>query len=98
LASLPNVPTLAESGIVSLKGFESAVTYGLLAPSATPKTSVRELETQVLKVASGAEFQQRLASEGAVAKLGGSDEYARLIKLESVKWAQVVTISGATAE
>jgi tripartite-type tricarboxylate transporter receptor subunit TctC len=98
LASLPNVPTLAESGIVSLKGFESAVTYGLLAPSATPKTSVRELETQVLKVASGAEFQQRLVSEGAVAKLGGSDEYARLIKLESVKWAQVVTISGATAE
>jgi tripartite-type tricarboxylate transporter receptor subunit TctC len=98
LASLPNVPTLSESGLGSLKGFESTVTYGLLAPAATPKAIVRELETQVLKVASSTEFQQRLISEGAVAKLGGSDEYARLIKLESAKWAQVVTISGATAE
>jgi tripartite-type tricarboxylate transporter receptor subunit TctC len=98
LASLPNVPTLSESGLGSLKGFESTVTYGLLAPAATPKAIVRELETQVLKVASSPEFQQRLISEGAVAKLGGSDEYARLIKLESTKWGQVVTISGATAE
>jgi tripartite-type tricarboxylate transporter receptor subunit TctC len=98
LASLPNVPTLAESGIVSLKGFESTVTYGLLAPAGTPKATVRELEAQVLKVAGTTEFQQRLVSEGAVAKLGGGDEYARLIKLESAKWAQVVTISGATAE
>jgi tripartite-type tricarboxylate transporter receptor subunit TctC len=98
LASLPSVPTLAESGIISLKSFESTVTYGLLVPSLTPRATVRELEAQVLKVASGAEFQQRLVSEGAVAKLGGSDEYARLIKLESAKWAQVVTISGATAE
>jgi tripartite-type tricarboxylate transporter receptor subunit TctC len=98
LTSLPNVPTLSESGLASLKGFESTVTYGLLAPVATPKAIVRELEAQVLKVANTAEFQQRLVSEGAVAKLGGVDEYARLIKLESVKWAQVVSISGATAE
>jgi tripartite-type tricarboxylate transporter receptor subunit TctC len=98
LPSLPNVPTLAESGLPSLKSFESTVTYGLLAPSATPKAIVRELEAQVLKVANSAEFQLRLANEGAVSKLGGIDEYARLIKLESAKWAQVVTISGATAE
>jgi tripartite-type tricarboxylate transporter receptor subunit TctC len=98
LASLPNVPTLAESGLVSLKGFESTVTYGLLAPSATSKATVRELEAQVLKVAGTTEFQQRLVSEGAVAKLGGSDDYAKLIKFESTKWAQVVAISGATAE
>jgi tripartite-type tricarboxylate transporter receptor subunit TctC len=98
LPSLPNVPTLAESGLPSLKNFESTVTYGLLAPSATPKVIVRELEAQVLKVANSTEFQLRLANEGAVSKLGGIDEYARLIKLESAKWAQVVTISGATAE
>jgi tripartite-type tricarboxylate transporter receptor subunit TctC len=98
LASLPNVPTLSESGLASLKGFESTVTYGLLAPAATPKAIVRELEAQVLKVTSSLDFQQRLITEGAVAKLGGSEEYARLIKLESAKWGQVVTVSGATPE
>jgi tripartite-type tricarboxylate transporter receptor subunit TctC len=98
LPSLPNVPTLSESGVATLKGFESTVTYGLLAPSATPKPIIRELEIQILKVAGSNDFLQRLVSEGAVSKLGGSDEYARLIKLESAKWAQVVTLSGATAE
>jgi tripartite-type tricarboxylate transporter receptor subunit TctC len=76
----------------------SIVTYGLLAPTATSKAIVRKLEAQVLKVTSSADFQQRLITEGAVAKLGGSEEYARLIKLESAKWGQVVTISGATPE
>jgi tripartite-type tricarboxylate transporter receptor subunit TctC len=94
LPTLPSVPTLSESGLAALKGFESTVTYGLLAPAATPKPIIRELETQVLKVASTSDFLQRLVNEGAVAKLGGSDEYARLIKLESAKWAQVVTQSG----
>jgi tripartite-type tricarboxylate transporter receptor subunit TctC len=98
LASLPNIPTLAESGLVSLKNFESTVTYGLLAPSATPKAIIRDLEVQVLKVAGTNEFQQRLVSEGAIAKLGNSDEYQKLIKAESTKWAQVVMVSGATAE
>jgi tripartite-type tricarboxylate transporter receptor subunit TctC len=98
LTSLPNVPTLSESGLASLKGFESTVTYGLLAPAATPKAIVRELEAQVLKVTSSSDFQQRLITEGAVAKLGGSEEYARLIKLESAKWGQVVTVFGATPE
>jgi tripartite-type tricarboxylate transporter receptor subunit TctC len=98
LPTLPNIPTLSESGLPALKNFESTVTYGLLAPAATPKPIVRELETQILKVASSSDFLERLVSEGAVAKLGGSEEYARLIKLESAKWAQVVTISGATAD
>jgi tripartite-type tricarboxylate transporter receptor subunit TctC len=98
LASLPNVPTLSESGLATLKGFESTVTYGLLAPAATPKPTIRQLEAHLLKVAGTSDFIQRLVSEGAVAKLGGSEEYAQLIKVESAKWAQVVTLSGATAE
>jgi tripartite-type tricarboxylate transporter receptor subunit TctC len=98
LPSLPSIPTLSESGLASLKGFESTVTYGLLAPAATPKLNIRELEVQILKVAGTNEFIQRLVSEGAVSKLGASDEYARLIKTETAKWAQVVALSGATAE
>jgi tripartite-type tricarboxylate transporter receptor subunit TctC len=98
LPSLPQVSTLAESGLSSLKGFESIVTYGLLAPAGTPAAKVRELEGQILKAATSSEFQQRLITEGAVSMLGGSAEYARLIKSESSKWAEVVRLSGASAE
>ncbi|MGF6349169.1 Bug family tripartite tricarboxylate transporter substrate binding protein [Variovorax sp. W2I14] len=98
LPSLPDVPTVAESGLRELAGFESTLTYGLLAPRGTPDAVVKELATQMLKVAGDKEFQSRLDVEGAVPLLGGPAEYAALISRESEKWAAIVKSSGATAQ
>ncbi|MCR6479679.1 tripartite tricarboxylate transporter substrate binding protein [Variovorax sp. ZS18.2.2] len=98
LPSLPDVPTVAESGLRELAGFESTLTYGLLAPRGTPDALVKELAAQMLKVAGDKEFQSRLDVEGAVPLLGGPAEYAALISRESEKWAGIVRISGATAQ
>lgn len=98
LPSLPDVPTVAESGVQGLAGFESTLTYGILAPRGTPDTLVKELSGQMLKVAATDEFQSRLGVEGAVPLLGGSAEYASLISKESAQWAEIVKISGATVE
>jgi len=98
LPSLPDVPTVAESGVQGLAGFESTLTYGILAPRGTPDALVRELSGQMLKVAATDEFQSRLGVEGAVPLLGGSAEYAALIRKESAQWAEIVKISGATVE
>jgi len=92
------VPTIAESGIAGLSGFESTLTYGLLAPRNTPDALVKELASQILKVAASAEFQSKLGVEGAVPLLGGPADYAGLIRKESVKWAEIVKLSGATVE
>jgi tripartite-type tricarboxylate transporter receptor subunit TctC len=98
LPSLPEVPTVAESGVAGLAGFESTLTYGILAPRNTPAAVVKELAEQMLKIAATAEFQSRLGVEGAVPLLGGPAEYAALIRKESVKWAEIVKVSGATVE
>ncbi|MGJ7608905.1 Bug family tripartite tricarboxylate transporter substrate binding protein [Variovorax sp. LT1R20] len=98
LPSLPDVPTVAESGLRELAGFESTLTYGLLAPRGTPDALVKALAAQMLKVAGDKEFQSRLDVEGAVPLLGGPAEYAALISRESVKWAGIVKSSGATAQ
>ncbi|MDP9990556.1 tripartite-type tricarboxylate transporter receptor subunit TctC [Variovorax boronicumulans] len=98
LPSLPDVPTVAESGLRELAGFESTLTYGLLAPRGTPDAVVRALAAQMLKVAGDKEFQSRLDVEGAVPLLGGPAEYAALISRESEKWAAIVKSSGATAQ
>jgi tripartite-type tricarboxylate transporter receptor subunit TctC len=96
--SMPDVPTIAESGISALADFESTLTYGLLAPRGTPDTVVKELAVQILKIAASAEFQSRLGLEGAVSLLGGPIEYAALIKKESAQWAEIVRISGASID
>ncbi len=98
LPSLPDVPTVAESGVQGLAGFESTLTYGILAPRGTPEVLLKELSGQMLKVAATDEFQSRLGVEGAVPLLGGSAEYAALIRRESAQWAEIVKISGATVE
>lgn len=96
--AMPDVPTIAESGIRSLADFESTLTYGLLAPRGTPDAVVKELAAQILKIAATAEFQSKLNVEGAVPLLGGPVEYAALIKKESTQWADIVRISGATLD
>ncbi len=98
LASLPEVPTIAESGVPPLAGFESTLTYGILAPRGTSDAFLKELSAQMLRVAASAEFQSRLDVEGAVPLLGGPAEYAALIARESAKWAEIVKVSGATVD
>jgi len=98
LPSLPDVPTVAESGVAGLAGFESTLTYGILAPRNTPPAMVKELADQMLKIAATADFQSRLGVEGAVPLLGGPAEYAALIRKESAQWAAIVKVSGATVE
>jgi tripartite-type tricarboxylate transporter receptor subunit TctC len=98
LPSLPDVPTVAESGLRELAGFESTLTYGILAPRGTPDAFVKELSAQMLQVAGSPEFQSRLDVEGAVPLLGGPAEYAALIAKESALWAGIVKASGATVE
>ncbi|MBO9354212.1 tripartite tricarboxylate transporter substrate binding protein [Bordetella petrii] len=93
---LPDVPTMIESGVPELADFESTLTYGILAPKTTPDETIRLLEARILKVAGTADFQSRLAVEGAEPMLGGSAEYARRIQEESRKWGHVVTVSGAS--
>ncbi len=98
LPSLPDVPTVMESGLGALADFESTLTYGILAPRGMPAAFVNELAGQMLKVAGEKEFQSRLDVEGAVPLLGGPVEYAALIARESEKWAGIVKSSGAVVE
>lgn len=98
LPSLPEVPTVAESGVAGFASFESTLTYGILAPRNTPPAVVKELADQMLGIAATADFQSRLGVEGAVPLLGGPVEYAALIRKESAKWAEIVKVSGAIVE
>ncbi len=89
---------MAESGVQGLAKFKSTLTYGILPPHGTPEVFVKELSSQMLKVAATEEFQSRLGVEGAVPLLGGSSEYAALIRKESAQWAEIIKVSGATVE
>jgi tripartite-type tricarboxylate transporter receptor subunit TctC len=94
-ALLPEVPTIAESG---LPGFEAVLRYGLIAPAGTPRPIIDRLNTALNQALASDEVRQRLAIEGAEPLPSTPDEYAVDIDREETQWAEVVKASGAKAE
>ena len=92
---LPNVPTVAESG---LPGFEAVLRYGLLAPKGTPAPVVERLNTALRALVSTDEVKQRIAAEGGDPLMSSPAEYDADIDREATKWAGVISRLGLKIE
>jgi tripartite-type tricarboxylate transporter receptor subunit TctC len=92
---LPNVPTVAESG---LPGFEAVLHYGLLAPKGTPASVVDRLNTALRVLVATDEVKQRIAAEGGDPLISSPAEYDADIDREATKWAGVISRLGLKIE
>lgn len=86
-APLPDVPTVAESGV---PGFEYATWYGILAPAATPKPIIDKLNKAIVSTLTTPEVVKRYENQGMEAKPTTSANFLKLLKDETAKWAKVV--------
>ena len=91
----PDLPTVAESG---LRGYEAVGWFGLLAPAATPKTTVAKLSTGANRVLAMSEVREKMRVLGA--ELAGStpEEFARFIRADQAKWSRLMKEAGITPE
>jgi tripartite-type tricarboxylate transporter receptor subunit TctC len=95
---LPDVPTLAESGVKGLEGFEADQWYGLVAPAGTPAAIVQKLNQVVNANLSAPEVVTRLKSEGATATPASPDAFGQLIQSEIKRWRPVVLNAKISAD
>jgi tripartite-type tricarboxylate transporter receptor subunit TctC len=93
--ALPNIPTIAESG---LPGFEASSWFGLLAPSGTPAAVVARINADVNQWLQTAEAKEKLLAQGAAPAGGTPEQFAAHIRAETEKWAKVVKVSGAKVD
>ena len=91
----PDVPTLAEAGV---KGYESGIWLGLMAPARTPRPVLEKLNAEVNKLLNSAEVRDNWAKQGTTTMGMPIDQFDKFLREEIVKWAKVVKLSGATVD
>ena len=91
IAAMPEVPTIAESG---LPGFEATFFLGLLGPLALPRDIVTRLNAETVKIVQRREVHDMLTLQGMEAISSTPEDFAARIKSEMEKTAKVVRESG----
>ena len=92
--NLPDIPTIAESG---LTGFEVLSWYGLLAPAATPADIVLRLNQELVRGLHEPDAIERMKEIGAEPVRATPAEFTAFIKAELAKWTKVVQFAGVKA-
>ena len=95
MAAIPEVPTVAESG---LPGFETGSWQGVLAPPATSKDVVTKLNGELIRILGAADMKEKLSTQGADVLTMTPDQFGEFIRKEKARWAKVVKDSGAKFE
>ena len=92
---LPNVPTVAESGV---PGFDASSWFGLLAPANTPPAVIKRIDDALIKILATTDLKKKIIDQGGEPVGEKPEQFAAFIKSETAKWAKVVKESGASVD
>jgi tripartite-type tricarboxylate transporter receptor subunit TctC len=92
--SLPDVPTIAESG---LPGFEVVGWYGVMAPAHLPRALLTQIHGVLIKILNEPVIQKTIFNDGASPVGSSPEEFRKYLLADMQKWQKVVRASGAKA-
>ena len=92
---LPDVPTIAESG---LPGYQFDSWFGLLGPAATPAAEINRVNTAMAKLLKDPVVLERLDKQGIEPLAMSNADFAKLLAMDYKRMAEVVKASGAKVE
>ena len=95
LASMPAVPTVAESGV---PGFEASGWDGILVPAGTPGEIIAKLNKEIVRILKLPELTTALAREGVDVIASTPERFGAFIKSEVDRWAKLTRELGVTID
>ena len=95
IAKLPDLPTIAESGIA---GYEASVWYGIVAPAKTPPEIVARLYKESAAILQERVTREKMDANDFEATVLNPEQFGAFIRSEIAKWGKVVKATGARAE
>ena len=94
-SSLPDVPTVAESGF---PGFDISTWYGLFMPAGTPKPVVEQMNAAVNKLLATPEMQKAIHDQGAEPQSMSADAFSKQLAADYRLWEKIVSDAGIKLE
>lgn len=94
-AIVPEVPTMDEAG---LKGYDTAIWFGMFAPKATPRPILEALAGALAEINTKPDMVAHLANNGAEPATMPLDAFAAYVRAETKKWKDVIEMAKITAE
>jgi tripartite-type tricarboxylate transporter receptor subunit TctC len=85
--ALPDVPTIAEQGFT---GFDAAPWWYVAAPAGTPPEIVQKLSDELVKASKSPDVIKRIRDAGASELGGSSEDLAKHMAAENIKWKKVI--------
>ncbi len=98
LPSMPDVPTVAESGIPGLENFEVLSWQAIFVPAGTPAPIIDRLHKEIRTILAEPEMQEKLKSFGMQPADMTTTQIAAFQKAEVEKWAQVIKAANIKPE
>ena len=92
---LPQIPTIAESGV---KGYEAEQWYGVVGPAGTPAAVVNKLAAEIKTIVANPDVRERFYSQGIEPVYATPEEFAVYIKASVAKYAKVIKTLGLKVE
>ena len=95
IAKLPDLPTIAESGVA---GYEASVWYGIVAPAKTSPEIIARLYKESSAILQDRASREKMDANDFEATVLGPEQFGAFIRREIEKWGKVVKATGARAE
>ena len=89
--SLPDVPTVDESGV---PGFKNITWHSVLVPARTPKPIVKQLNVELVKIVNQPDVKERFLEQGLTPVGSTPEELSKLMKEESLEYGKLVKLIG----
>jgi tripartite-type tricarboxylate transporter receptor subunit TctC len=94
-ARLPNIPTVAESGV---RGYEAEQLYGVIAPAGTPSPLIDKLAAEISAIVAQADVRERFYAQGIESMTSTPEAFAAAIKTAVAKYSKIVRDLGLKPE